>query len=153
MLIDYIKALTLDIQEPDFNKQLIRDSISPAWVLGHLCLETVRTADWIDIEIDLEPQWKEYFAQGKSPKNVPLGISKSLLISEFERIYLEFIDKLTDVPESILNRENPTKILKDYFPLVQHDVAHTLTSHLAIHGGQLGMWRKEYGLENKYGRK
>lgn len=93
-----------------------------------------------------------YFSQGKSPLDVPEDINKDTLIKEFNRILNEFLLKITDVPLDALYRTNPSKILGEYFPKVHNDVSHTLTSHLGIHGGHIGMWRKLYGLNNKYGR-
>lgn len=43
LMIDYINDMTIDIPAEDFNKQVIPNSISPAWILGHLCYETTRT--------------------------------------------------------------------------------------------------------------
>ena len=152
LLIDYITDLTKDIPEVDFNKQIISDSITPAWVLGHLSLEAVNTAGTIDIHIDFNKEWKSYFSQGTSARDIPDSISKELLMSEFKRIYTHLMGCLESVPENILNRENPSKILADYFPHIHNDVSHILSSHLGVHGGQIGMWRKMYGLKNKYGR-
>lgn len=152
LMMDYIKDMTIDIPDKDFNKQVIPNSISPAWVLGHLCYETARTASWLDMEIEIDSKWSLYFSQGKSPLDVPDEINKDILISEFHRILDEFLLKLNDIPMEVLNRTNPSKLLGEYFPRVHNDVSHTLTSHLGIHGGHIGMWRKVYGLNNKYGR-
>ncbi len=152
LMVDYILDLTADIPAEDFNKQVIADSISPAWVLGHLCYETVRTASWLDVELPLDKAWEQYFSQGTSALDVPEMLEKGHLRATFKKTIEAFADALSSVDEEKLRRPNPSKVLADYFPEVQHDVSHTLTSHLAIHGGHLGMWRKAYGLKNKYGR-
>ena len=152
LLIDYITDLTKDIPEQDFNKQVIPDSITPAWVLGHLSLEAVNTAKTLGVHLNIDLKWKEYFSQGTSARDIPKTIEKELLMNEFKRIYTQLMECLKEVPDDVLNKDNPSQILGDYFPYIHNDVSHILSSHLGVHGGQIGMWRKAYGLKNKYGR-
>ena len=141
LMIDYLLELTADIQEDLFHSQLIKDSISPAWVLGHLCLETVKTAASINIQLTLDPEWEEYFCQGSSAKDVPKELTKEILRSTFSSTLDEFIYGLEKVDTEKLTQKNHSKALASYLPELQHDVSHVITTHLAIHAGQIGMWR------------
>lgn len=150
LLVDYLAQLTNDISVAEFNEQAIPNTNSPAWIVGHLTIEAVKTLKMVGVEIELSTSWFDYFAQNTLPQeNFPL---KEELLNKFQEVYAIFREQAPLLTEEQYLKDNPTKILAAYYPQLKDDISHILTAHLGIHCGHIGMWRKAKGLKNIYGK-
>ncbi len=151
LLVDYLTQLTHDIPSDEFNEQAIENTNSPAWVVGHLTVEAVITLKRVNVEVEIPELWFEFFAQNTLPReDFP---SKEELLTKFKEIYDRFREEVLVLDSTQYLKDNPTKILVDYYPQMKDDISHMLTAHLGIHSGHIGMWRKAKGLDNIYGKR
>ncbi len=150
LLVDYLHQLTVDIPELEFSDQAIPNTNSPAWVVGHLILEAVKTLNTVGIELELPSSWSDFFMQETLPKE-GFPVNDELLI-EFQKVYATFREQVLLLTEEQYLKNNPSQILATYYPQLKDDISHVLTAHLGIHCGHIGMWRKAKGLKNIYGK-
>ena len=121
---------------------------SAGWVLGHLCAEgvdvliklgahdTVYSVDWLGLfgsdapSLDLQA-------------NLP---SLSRAVHDFNEIYERVIAAYRALPAHAFEDDPPSKLLKDHLPNKHVWLLHHITTHIAVHIGNLVVWKKLNGL-------
>jgi hypothetical protein len=90
--------------------------------------------------------WMETFGPGSMPvgdrSKYP---SKDQLLSTMRTTHKRAIELLTEASPAQLNLSNETRFFPAEFPTVGALIAHLMTTHAALHLGQLSAWRRSLG--------
>lgn len=147
-MLKYAEMLTADIPEPQMMHQPAPGVHTPRWILGHLAVSTDFGCRMLGDARDLCPQaWYNVFGRGSD------GVGVTVLVPT----QAELMEKLTAGVErlgaaavkadaKLLAQPHGVPLFADTTMLtVGHVAAHLLTSHFAMHLGQLSMWRRVAG--------
>jgi hypothetical protein len=95
----------------------------------------------------LPKTWGQQFGTGSVPSDAredyPTKAELLTLLADGERRVAEQVVKLG---ESGLAAPLPDVLHRHLFPTLGHAVLHILTSHAAVHVGQVSVWRRVVGL-------
>jgi uncharacterized damage-inducible protein DinB len=132
------------IDDSGLQRPLTDAGNSPAWILGHLAVANDYALRSLGEQRAASAEWHKRFRPGATPKDdtSPLP-SRAELWETIEtgrrRIYEACAkveaEKMEQPHNSDLFKDTPVKSIGDV-------VAHLLTSHLALHVGQISAWRR-----------
>ena len=122
---------------------------SAGWVLGHLC------AEGVDVLMKLGAQdmaysvdWLGLFGSDASPLDLQADLpSLSQAVHDFNDIYERVIAAYCALPAHAFEDGPPSILLKDHLPNKHVWLLHHITTHIAVHIGNLVVWKKLNGLE------
>jgi hypothetical protein len=145
----YLRKIIRNIPEDRLYERQLDYFNSAGWLLGHICVEAEDVFNHLNISYDkLDLNWYAWFknSTGAIESLDDLPTKQQLLVKLEERytllssLYLNLSDKqrLTD---------HPSKMLKEVFPNLDSWFAHHLTTHIAIHCGNIVVWKKMIGLD------
>ncbi len=146
--LKYAHKLVNDLSEEQLQLQPMPGMNTPLWILGHLAVAT----DYGLMIFGKEKQFSEDWHTGFSPMTPP-GTAPSMIPSKAE--LLAALDKGHAAFEKLLKAEatpeklaapNPFDFLIEAFPTVGQLCSHMLTTHEAVHLGQISAWRRAAGL-------
>lgn len=145
--LGYANALIADVPEERMCEQPAGYPNHPAWQIGHIAL----TSDFVGAMLGLEPalpaQWKDLFMTGSVPTAAAsLYPTKSELLQALADQHARFSKALRTADASTLAQPLPDENLRRIFPTIGAIATSALTSHEAIHLGQLSVWRRLAGL-------
>jgi hypothetical protein len=96
----------------------------------------------------LPREWKELFGTGSTPVDKSdVYPSKDELLAGLADGQNRVAKRLAELGESGLAAPLPDQRHRAMFPTVGHAVLHILTSHAALHVGQITAWRRAVGLD------
>ncbi|MEM1446104.1 MAG: DinB family protein [Planctomycetota bacterium] len=132
----------------------------PAWVYGHLGLygNYVLTllGDQAGTDAVAAPdEWNPLFGMGSACQDDPEGTiypAMNAIVEQFDRCHtatLEALEKTTD--PAVFETVNPNEQMRDRFPTVGAAATFMITTHLALHVGQVSAWRRMEGLGSALG--
>jgi hypothetical protein len=128
-----------ELQDEKFN--------SAGWILGHLCVEVEDVFEYYAISYSKNKSWRNMFrntmGQIKSGDTLP---SKQDLWRELNKRYAIFADFYMNLSETERKKDHPSNLLKDILPDTDSWLNHHITTHIAIHCGNLVVWKKMIGL-------
>jgi hypothetical protein len=138
----YVLGLVENIpQELVYEKQ--GEFNSAGWVLGHLCVEGVDALVKIAGDYPLDKSWLSLFSykgELKSGAEENLPDLKSLT-ADFESIYKALWEQAITLDKQALSLAPQSELLQNIFPTTSSWLAHHLTTHIAIHAGNLSVWK------------
>ena len=144
----YLEQLMGNVPEERLYEKQLKGFNSAGWILGHLCVEVEDVFDYLKTPYyKVDESWTTWF------KNAEKGITtldnlptKSELMHVFQIRY----EELCKVYEGFNSRDrfsgHPSKFLENHLPNLDAWVAHHLTTHIAIHCGNIAVWKKVIGL-------
>ncbi|NNJ26859.1 DinB family protein [Alienimonas chondri] len=150
----YGENLAADIPEDRLAEQPQPGMNPPVWLLGHVAVVgnfALSLLDGLGIDapaVDL-PGWRENFGIGSRPLvyaddfSPPSGDELRAAVKDTHARYLAASAHLT--PE-MLAKPLPIERLAVRFPTYGDMLTHLLTTHDAVHWGQLSAWRRAVGL-------
>ena len=154
MLLDYFERLTADLTDDHLTAVPAGNVTPPAWLLGHVALAPAYTLGLLGREADagfLRDGWAENFGPGTAPLEYADGFDPPTLAELRTAIRtghgrVEAAMDAADFGALGLDGPNPLEFLRRHLPTKRDLLAHLLTTHDAIHAGQLSAWRRAAGL-------
>ncbi|MEM8782243.1 MAG: DinB family protein [Planctomycetota bacterium] len=130
----------------------------PAWVYGHLGLYGSHVAkyagDAATAEAVAAPEgWADLFAMGSVCQDDPDGTiypAMTTIVEQFGRAYEAALRSVERADDAVFDREQPREELREMWPTVGASINFMLTTHLAVHAGQVSGWRRIEGLGSAF---
>jgi hypothetical protein len=95
----------------------------------------------------LSSSWAELFGTGSIPVDRPhVYPNKTELLTALADGQHRVVERLIELGDSGLLAPLPDECHREMFPTIGHAVMHILTSHAAVHVGQVTDWRRVVGL-------
>ena len=123
---------------------------SPGWVLGHLVVELEDIINHLRLSVEPLPNyWLESFKGAKNWNNRPLKElpKKRLLIKLFETRYDILMNEYLKLDDAVRKEKHPSKMFSDIYSNIDSWFAHHLITHLAIHSGNITVWKQSKGMK------
>ena len=143
-LMGYGETLLSDVSEEEMTAQPTPGMNHPAWILGHLTIAFDRHGEHVGLDRE-HPEWDAMFGMGSQPESDSGSYpAKEELLTTWKTAGRRFAaGVLTAEPQALATpTEGP---LGEAFPTTADFLTFSLTSHTAIHLGQLSAWRKATG--------
>ncbi len=150
----YGEKLAADIPEDRFVRQPLPGMNPPVWLLGHVAVVgnfALSILDGLGIEapaVDL-PGWRENFGIGSEPLVYADGFApptgdelRAAVQATHDRVHAAAAHVTPEIAATPL----PIERLAGRFPTHGDLLTHLLTTHDAVHWGQLSAWRRAAGL-------
>lgn len=147
--VRYLMQLLANIPDHRLFEKQDEGFNSPGWLLGHLCVEAEDVLKYLDIPYKLlEPQWFRWFSNSTGKltlsERLPMKIE---LITEFEQRYSLLAVYYMQLTGQQMSSAHPSKFLEKDYSNLDSWFSHHLTTHLAIHCGNLVVWKKLSGID------
>lgn len=146
----YATALVSDIDDSQFALQPFPGANHPAWIIGHLCVCEDSSARSLGARSVCPEGWYDLFEPGTTPQSDAqrsIYPSKEVLFEQLDRGHHALCDIVRTVDDAIWSEPNPIDVLRELLPTQADAVAHVMTTHPAMHCGQLAAWRRAMGLQ------
>ena len=145
--LGYAKALVKDIHQDQHFLQPSNMPNHPLWVIGHLSSTAVFVASQLGQSVEAPANLRELFGPTSRPgpqtADTPtLAAMMTLLETAHQRVAEGFLQASDD----LLNDEPAIERLRTRFPTNGRFFTFAMTSHEALHLGQLSAWRRAAGL-------
>ncbi len=145
-LISYLKLLMKGIGDDILFKGQLDGVNSPGWCLGHLATEGDKALNVIGIARSSPESWDNLFlmkATGIDDKTI--FPKKSELTAAVSETYQKLRSAAANFDEAFIGAECPSQFLKPVLPTQGLLFAHMLTTHVAMHAGNIAAWRRTHG--------
>ena len=143
----YLFKLLDNIPEESLYEKQLEGFNSPGWILGHICIEGEDVLNHFNISFT-PTTWKHFFQMGTGEITSLDGLpSKEELIDTFNERYTLLINKYESLSEKERLSPHPSAFMKNLVPDIDSWFAHHLITHIAIHCGNIVVWKKMMGIE------
>ena len=150
--IGYCRKLVQDIPEESLAVQPAPGMNHPAWVLGHLAVVGDTALRLLGQPTHSPREWRPVFGMGSTPgTDRSVYPSRDELLRMVETNYQAVIAAAQVDPASIVDVPHTAPFFKAELPLVGDLLAHIMTTHFAMHLGQISAWRRTQGLQGVLG--
>ena len=154
MLLGYTERLTADLTDDQLDQRPAGNVTPPVWLLGHMAIAAPYALNLLgrgDRGDYVPPSWAENFGPGTVPLDYADGFeppAKAELLAAIREGHARVEAALdeADLDSLNLHEPNPVEFLRGPFPTKRDFLAHLLSTHDAIHLGQLSAWRRAAGL-------
>ncbi len=143
-LLGYIQRLSADIEDQQLDWSPQPGVHSAAWILSHLAIATDYALMNLGQKPALPKEWHKRFGPGSNELSAGEGRpGKAELLEALAAGHARVKEAVKSVKSENLQGAHPVKVL-DGTPIktVEHLIAHLMTTHAAIHVGQLSFWRR-----------
>lgn len=150
--IVYAEKLVADLEDCQLSVQPHPGMNHPAWILGHVALGTDFVASLLGKERITDDAWMTTFGPGSVPVDDRSAYpSRTELMETLKRTHEQAIRLLEAATPEELNAPNQTPFFPEQFPTVGDLATHLITTHTAMHLGQLSAWRRCVGKDSVLG--
>jgi len=150
--LGYAQALVADVEEDALCRQPAGLVNHPAWQLGHIALVSQFAARLLGVAPTLPEAWMPLFTIGSQPTDDRAAYpTKAELLAAVQSRQALFADAMRRADPSAFGVPTPEEKLRAFFPTVGDLATSAMTSHIALHLGQLSAWRKAMGLPSALG--
>jgi DinB superfamily len=122
----------------------------PAWILGHLAAEADKARTILGETALLPSDWFTAYLQGSSPDVVTMRHTKHELWQANETVYASLRETVLALPAERFAEPSHSDFLRTHLPTKAAWFGHILTTHVAMHAGQIQYWRRLQGLERGF---
>ncbi len=144
--LGYAEKLAADLSEDEMARFPQRGMNHAAWLLGHVALGADFVALLLGQSMVTDEEWMATFGPGSTPAdNRALYPSKDQLLATMRMTHDRAIELLSEATPAQLDAPNQTRFFPVEFPTVGALITHLMTSHAALHLGQLSAWRRAIG--------
>ncbi len=145
--LGYAKRLAADIPDDKLTHQPHPGMNTPLWVLTHLAICTDYAAELLGGTKVCPESWHRDFGPFSVPNEHkgPVG-TKAELLAALDAGHARVAELAQSPDPAAMAKENPFEFIRQPFPTVGVLIGHLLTTHEAIHLGQLSAWRRVMGL-------
>jgi hypothetical protein len=145
--VEFLKRLVSDLDDHQMIRQPNGVPNHPAWTIGHLVYSCQQIGGEINLSPWLPSEWEAKFGTGSLPvEDATAYPSKVELLIAYDDGQHRLASRLKALERSDMALPLPDVRYRDQFPTVGHAVLHILSSHTALHLGQLTVWRRLMGL-------
>lgn len=143
----YARALVGDIADDQMTVQPAAGMNHPAWVLGHLASTAVFGSSMLGLDLATPEGWGGLFGSKSQPTPYRSDYpAKAELLEWFVKLREGLAGAVRSADPSRFDAETPHEGLRRFVPTVGDAVVFMLTTHEAIHLGQLSAWRRAMGM-------
>lgn len=148
----YFHKLVADLDDASLADQPIAGVNHAAWNIGHLAIANDYISKILRNDGVCPPEYGELFAPGSKPRADRAAYpSKDELVKMFDMSYNRAAFVVGESSEEQLATPQLGPFFKDELPLVGDLIAHLMTTHAAMHLGQISLWRRAMGLPSVLG--
>lgn len=142
----YAEKLAADLADEELARLPHAGMNHAAWVLGHVALGSDLVALLLGQPTLTDKVWMARFGPGSTPVSDRAEYpSKDELLATMRRTHARAIELLAQATAEQLDSPNPTQFFPTEFPTVGALITHLMTTHAALHLGQLSAWRRALG--------
>jgi len=117
-----------------------------AWIFGHVALGSDFVAQLLGKSMVTDEAWMAKFGPGSLPVADRTAYpSKEQLLAKTRTTHSRAIESLNQATTEQLEAPNQTPFFPAEFPDVGALITHLMTTHAALHLGQLSAWRRALG--------
>ncbi len=139
----YAEALISDVEDGKMAEQPAGIKNHPAWTIGHLAVSQDFVIQLMEQPSAMEPSWLRLFGSGAAPTDDRLNFPiKSELLSVLKSQHEKAASAFREHFERRRGAPNPFPPLVARFPTLGDLVLHLMTTHEAMHLGQMSAWRR-----------
>ena len=145
----YGERLAADIPADRFAERPLPGLNPPVWLLGHVAVVGNFALSRVDESPVELPGWRENFGVGTEPLVYADGFTPPTaddLRAAVKETHARFLAATAAVDPAHLGEPTELDRLADRFPTKGDLLTHLLTTHDAVHWGQLSAWRRGAGL-------
>ncbi len=147
----YVNRLVENIPNEKLYEKQLEGFNSAGWILGHICVEADdlinQLADKKAFE-KLDEHWIKWFRNttGKidALSNLP---NKEVLLNTLDKRYRILGEAYINLSKAQREGKHPSRLLSGIFTTFDAWFAHHLTTHIAMHCGNIVVWKKIIGLK------
>ena len=146
-LLAYFDKVVADIPAAGFLQRGAGGGHPPLWIVGHLAAVAEMATQLAGGEEPLHPEWLQAFGPRSNDEIVnPEQYDRETLLAAVRQGYRRLQQMVEQMSPESIARPHPLPILKGTpIATVGDLLAHVLTSHFALHLGQLSAWRRAAG--------
>ena len=146
-MIAYVLQMIQDIPEEKWYYTSSHCLNSPGWCIGHITTECDHALLQLGKERVCPGTWDVYFLQGSRPEENNDKLPKmSALVDAFQLSHKRLRLSVQKLSAEEVSRPSPSKFLKPFLPKFGDWLTHMLTTHIAMHAGNIAAWRRVAGL-------
>lgn len=144
----YLLKTVANISDDDAYAKQGEGINSAGWIVGHLCAEGVDVLIKMGAHVEtFAIDWLGLFGSDAPPLDLSAPLpSLSLAVGDFSHIYERVIAAYRALPAHAYADDPPSMLLKDHLPNKHVWFLHHITTHIAVHIGNLVVWKKQLGL-------
>jgi hypothetical protein len=145
-VLNYLQALSADIDDAQIADQPAVGMNHPAWILGHLAVCTDHAGKLLELPRKCAPEWHRLFGRGsKAEPDRARYPTKAELITVLAQGHERVAAAAANANPEAMRAPWP-HVFKEQFPTVGDFLANLMTTHPCVHIGQLSAWRRLKGL-------
>lgn len=145
--LEYARRLVSDVPDDRMAHIPSAGMNHPAWVLGHLSSGCDRMCARFGLERMSDPAIDKLYAGGTTPlTDRSVYPSKQTLMKAMDDGHARLADAVRQLDDAQLKQDNPLERLRPMFPTLGEFLTFFMTSHEAMHLGQLSAWRRVLGM-------
>lgn len=142
----YAEKLAADLADDELAQLPLPGMNHAAWVLGHVALGSDFVALLLGQATLTGPEWMKLFGPGSTPVADRAAYpSKNELLATLRATHARAIELVGQAASEQLDEPNTTPFFPAEFPTVGALITHLMTTHAALHLGQLSAWRRVLG--------
>lgn len=147
-LLSYLTNLIADISPAEIYRYQDQKINSPGWCLGHLAVETDDANKYLGNKTAVPEEWYSLFYYTAPPLKLDQELpSKKELTSAVNKVFPQLLNSFLILDEQFLNKPCHSNFLKDKLPTERDWFLHILTTHIAMHAGNIASWRRFSGYD------
>ena len=145
--LNYLRALTADLDEADIEAAPFPGANPPVWILGHLAVCTDYAGKLLGLETACPRKWHVQFAPGSKPAELKAPLpTKSELLEAIENGHKRVSEAAPNAAGEAMNSPHSVELLKQSNLKTVGDVlAHLMNTHESFHLAQLSACRRKAG--------
>jgi hypothetical protein len=148
MMLSYCHKLVQDLDDATLRAAVGPGLNHPLWILGHLSTCTDIALQLLGRPTRCPTTWHQWFGPGSDPGQVTAPPDKQMLLNALTEGHAQVAAALKGMDEERLQEPHSIAFLATALPTKAELIAHILTTHEAMHLGQLSAWRRSRGLRH-----
>lgn len=146
---NYLLKLVDNISEEQLFSKQSEGYNSAGWILGHICVEAEDVFHYLNIDYPKVPEpWFDWFRNGFGKLDTLADLpAKSELLDSLHQRYSLLAGHYAQLSDTARQAPHPSQFMKSLLPDVDSWFAHHLVTHIAVHCGNIVVWKKLLGLE------
>lgn len=132
-----------EIPAADFQTLPSGGGNSPNWIMGHLLVVNCFGLSMLGQSSDQLAELMPIYGPGSTPtEDDSTLLSREELLKHFTETSQQFLGAIEGATVEQLDAAQQTPFFQDTLPTNRELLAHLLTTHFALHFGQLSAWRR-----------
>jgi len=145
--LQYAQGLASDIPDEQMARQFDGLVNHAAWQLGHMAYALGGVLQYAGVEVEKDEKSIALFGMGSTPVGErDVYPSKQALLDTLAAMHERVEPALSEFTPERMAKENPVEGFRQTMPTVGDAVTFLLTTHYAVHLGQLAAWKRAAGV-------